>query len=88
MDNNACMRADDFLKQYLPDFDTAAKRAELQAFAKSDLIEMLLEAYKSGRVMAMLADELGHRLDRIHEITEQPQLLPSVDQPPPNFPEA
>ncbi len=81
------MNADEYLKQYLPDFDTAAKRAELQEFSREELIERLLGAYKNTRVIAMMSDVLLARLRRIEAITQEDWSLPSIDLPPPNFPE-
>ncbi len=81
------MDMDDYLKQYLPDFDTATKRAELQAFSREDLIEMLLMAYKNNRVLGKMADAAYARLRRIQEITEESLAIPSVDKPPSNFPD-
>ena len=84
--HNEGVNADDYLKQYLPDFDTPAKRIELQAFSKEDLIEMLLTAYKNTRVVATMSDLLSNKLNRIKDIAEEPWELPSVDRPPSNFP--
>ena len=81
------MNADDYLKQYLPDFDTAAKRIELQDFTHEELVERLLMAYKNTRVAAMTADLYASRLRRIATITQEELALPSVDRPPANFPE-
>lgn len=82
------MQADDYMKRYLPDFDTAEKRANLQEFSKEELIEKLLKAYKDARLMAMTADLLDRKLSHIARIANEPTVLPNVDQPPPNFPEA
>ncbi len=79
--------ADDSLKQYLPDFDTASKRLELQQFSKGELIERLPGAYKNTRVLALTGDALPARLRHIEAITHESLSLPSVDLPPPNFPQ-
>lgn len=84
--DNTGMDADEYLKRYLPDFDTDEKRSQLQEYSREDLVEMLLVAYKNVRVMAMTADVLQSKLSRIEAIADEPSLLPSVDVPPPNFP--
>ncbi len=80
------MEADDYMKGYLPDFDTAARRAELELLSKEDLIDKLLRRHKDALIMAMTADLLGHRLARIAELATASTLLPNVDRPPENFP--
>jgi hypothetical protein len=85
--HNIAMNMDDYLKQYLPDFDTVAKRSELQAFSHEDLVEMLLMAYKNNRVLGMMADIAYNKLRRIQNIAEESTEIPSVDKPPSNFPE-
>lgn len=79
------MNADDYMKQYLPDFDTEAERAKLQDFAREELVERLLMAYKNVQIMARLGDTYLDRLRRIEKIATESIRLPSVDQPPPNF---
>ena len=81
------MDADDYLSRYLPEFDTAEKRRALQQHTREDLIEMLLVAYKNTRLAAKEADMLQGKLRRIAAITQESLSLPSVDLPPPNFPQ-
>ena len=81
------MDADDYLSQYLPDFNTAEQREHLQQFNKEDLIETLLRAYKNARVMAMTADIYSSQMARIKAIAKEPSSLPSINRPASNFPE-
>lgn len=75
------------MKQYLPDFDTEAKRQQLQGMQRKTLWKMLLVAYKNVQIMAKLGDSYLDRLRRIESIATESIRLPSVDQPPPNFEE-
>lgn len=80
------MNADDYMKSYLPDFDSAEMRKHYQEFTHEELIEGLIMTHKNVRVMAMTADMFQNRLRRISAITEESSVLPSVDVPPSNFP--
>ena len=77
---------DDYLSQYLPDFDAAEKQALLQEHTREDLIEMLLVSYKNVRLLAKGADLLSGKLRRIQMVVQEPENPPRVDQPPQNFP--
>lgn len=79
------MDSEDFLSNYLPDFDVEGLREKLQVNSKEDLIEMLIQCYKMKRVTAMQAELFSNKLNRIEKILNEPNIIPSIDRPPSNF---
>lgn len=75
----------DNLQRYLPEYDDDEERQKLASFSKEELLDMLIRAYKEKRVMAKLADEERHRLERIRDILDEPSaLLQMPDVPGPD----
>jgi len=75
----------DNLQRYLPEYDDEEERKKLSGFAKEELLEMLIRAYKEKRVWAKLLDEESHRLQAIREILDAPsKLIQMPDVPGPD----
>jgi hypothetical protein len=75
----------DNLQRYLPEYDDEEERKKLSGFAKEELLDMLVRAYKEKRVLAKLLDEENRRLQGIKEILERPSnLMQMPDVPGPD----
>jgi hypothetical protein len=74
----------DNLQRYLPEYDDDKERAKLAGFTRDELVDMLLYAYKSRRVLAKQSDEFYSKERRIKEILDEPSKLlamPGVPSP-------
>lgn len=65
----------DNLQRYLPEYDDEEERAKLSGFSREELLDMLLYAYKSRRILAKQLDEAWSKERRIKEIMEEPSAL-------------
>lgn len=65
----------DNLQRYLPEYDDEEERAKLSGFSRDELVDMLLYAYKSRRIIAKQLDEALSKERRITEIMEEPSAL-------------
>jgi len=76
----------DNLQRYLPEYDDEKERAKLAGFTRDELVDMLIYAYKSRRVLAKQLDEVYSKERRIKEILDEPSKLlampgvPSADE--------
>ena len=75
----------DNLQRYIPEFDEDEVRQRLAGLSASDLIEMLIRAYKEKRVIAKMADEERSKVDRAKAILDEPSsLVNMLDVPGPD----
>lgn len=65
----------DKIDRYLPEFDEDERRAKLAGFNRSQLLEMLVYAYKEKQLLAKMLDEETKKLNRIRDIIEEPSAL-------------
>lgn len=72
----------EYLQRYLPEYDDEAERLKLAVFSKEQLVDMLVIAYKSRRVMGKQLDELYGKLRRIEEIVAEPSKLTQMPDVP------
>ncbi len=72
----------DNLQRYLPEFDDDEVRQKLSGFSVSELVEMLIRAYKEKRVIAKMADEERSKVDRAKAILDEPSSLVNMPDVP------
>lgn len=72
----------EFLQRYLPEYDDEEERLKLSSFSQKDLVDMLIIAYKSRRVLAKETDELSEKLNRIQFILAEPSKLSQMPDVP------
>jgi hypothetical protein len=72
----------DNLQRYIPEFDEDEVRQKLSGLTVSDLIEMLIRAYKEKRVIAKMADEARSKVDRAKAILDEPSSLAKMPDIP------
>lgn len=72
----------DNLQRYLPEYDDEEERRKLEGFAKDELLDMLVRAYKEKRVMAKLVGEYLDRQERIRGILDEPSRLSQMPDVP------
>jgi hypothetical protein len=72
----------DNLQRYIPEFDEDEVRQKLSGLTASDLMEMLIRAYKEKRVIAKMADEARSKVDRAKAILDEPSSLANMPDIP------
>ena len=65
----------DNLQKYLPEFDDDEVRSKLSGFAREELVDLLVRAYKEKRLIAKMHDEQSRKVARITEIRRAPSEL-------------
>lgn len=73
--------AENYLGNYLPEYEDEAKRTQYRAYPLEELVELLIRKEKEARVVAKLSDELQGKLDRIREILDEPSMLAAMNKP-------
>ena len=65
----------DYLQKYMPEFDEDEFRARFASFSKDQLLDMLVDGYKTMRLFAKLYDESRGKLQQIEGIVQSPTKL-------------
>ena len=72
----------DYLQRYLPEYDEESERQKLAGFAKPELLDLLIQAYKEKRVLAKLLDEMYTKQNRMRQLLDEPSKLGSMPDIP------
>jgi len=72
----------DYLQRYLPEYDEESERLKLAGFAKAELLNLLIQAYKEKRVLAKLLHEMYRKERQFREILDAPSELSSMPDVP------
>jgi hypothetical protein len=72
----------DYLQRYLPEFNDEHEREKLIGLAQSELIDLLIRAYKERRALAKLVDEQSRQLQRLRDVLDEPSKLVQMPDVP------
>jgi hypothetical protein len=72
----------DNLQRFIPEFDEDEVRQRLSGLTASDLVEMVIRAYKEKRVIAKMAEEATSKVERAKTILDEPSALVNMPDIP------
>jgi hypothetical protein len=72
----------DYLQRSMPEFDEEEFRTRLASFSKDQLVDMLIDGYKTTRLFVKLYDESRGKLQQIDSIVQSPTKLSQMPDVP------